>query len=384
MLSRMVIHRMACAIVAAEIRRLRGPGLAGLPPGDWPESMRLDDSGLGVDSLEQLGALGALAEIFCLDGASLPVDPPQTVGDWIDWIERGHALAPDQIVVMTSGSTGTPRACIHATADLLIEAGYLAGLFPDRRRIVAMVPAHHLYGIVWTALLPAALAIPVAVRSVGAAFDLQSGDLVVAVPEQWASILRLCRRMPQDLYGVSSAGSLPDTLANDLLTAGLARLVDVYGSSETGAIALRQFPASDYALLPRWEFAEDDEDWLLRDTKARRVPLPDRVERTGPRSLRPVGRRDSAVQVAGHNVWPERVAMQLNQCDGVDQIAVRLGVNGRLKAFVVPVPGAEPSQVGATLQQFAASRLSEAERPKSFCFGNALPRNEMGKLTDWP
>ena len=382
MLSRSVIHRVACAVVAGEIKRLRGPGVLGLLPGDWPETLPLGDEGLGLDSLECLGAIGALAETFHIDGGSMAAEPAQTVSDWIDWIERGRR-AVGTLTVMTSGSVGEPRACIHATKDLLDEAAYFAGLLPDRRRIVAMVPANHLYGIIWTALLPTELNIPVITSSIGVSLHLEPGDLVVAVPEQWQALLRLTRRFPADVYGVSSAGMLANDVANRLLTAGVARMIDVYGSSETGAIAMRDPPEPSYELLPRWNLVADRDDWLLVDQHARHVQPPDHVEQTGPRRLRPIGRRDNAVQVAGRNVWPERVATELRRCQGVAEVAVRLGENGRLKAYIVPLPGAEPDSLSDALARIAAARLSDVERPKAFSFGPALPRNEMGKLTGW-
>jgi 4-coumarate--CoA ligase (photoactive yellow protein activation family) len=383
-LRRSAAHRIACAVIAAEVRRLRDGDAARLPALDWPEDMPIGDEGLGLDSIEQLGALGALAETFGLDDDRLGTEPPARVGGWIDWVMAAQDTSDRQIIVATSGSTGAPRLCRHAVADLLDEAAYIAARFADRRRVVAMVPAHHLYGIIWTALLPDVLGIPVVVRTIGAALDLTAGDIVVAVPEQWLALSRIVRRFPDDVVGVSSAGALDDRVATDLLTKGLARLVDVYGASETSAIAIREVPASSYELLPRWHLApRDDGDWDLVDRGGARVDLPDRIDRTGDRTLRPIGRRDGAVQVGGHNVWPDRVARILRDTDGVADVAVRLDANGRLKAFIVPVDGRDPAAVSAALDRVVADRLTAAERPKSLRFGSSLPRGDMGKLTDW-
>ena len=383
-LRRSAAHRIACAVVAAEVRRLRDGDAARLPALDWPEDMPIGDEGLGLDSIEQLGALGALAETFGLDNDRLGTEPPARVGAWIDWVIAAQDTSDRQLIVATSGSTGAPRLCRHAVADLLDEAAYIAARFVDRRRVVAMVPAHHLYGIIWTALLPNVLGIPVVVRTIGAALDLTAGDIVVAVPEQWLALSRIIRRFPEDVVGVSSAGVLDDRVATDLLAKGLACLVDVYGASETSAIAIREIPASTYELLPRWHLApRDDGDWDLVDRGGARVELPDRIDRTGDRTLRPIGRRDGAVQVGGHNVWPDRVARILRDTDGVADVAVRLDANGRLKAFIVPVDGRDPADLSAALDRVVADRLTAAERPKSLRFGSNLPRGEMGKLTDW-
>ncbi|RZM28104.1 MAG: hypothetical protein EOP67_39960, partial [Sphingomonas sp.] len=50
---------------------------------DWPETTPIGEDGLGLDSIEQLGALGALAEAFDLDDSLLGREPPQVVGEWI-------------------------------------------------------------------------------------------------------------------------------------------------------------------------------------------------------------------------------------------------------------------------------------------------------------
>lgn len=381
---RAAVHRIACGIVAAEVHRIRDADLVVSDKGDWPEATLIGDGGLGLDSLERLGALGALAETFGLDDSLLDDSPPRTIGDWVDWIMLGHDAGAGHILVRTSGSTGNPQMCRHAIADLLDEAAFLAAKFPDRQRVIALVPAHHLYGMIWTALLPAALGLSVVVRRLGAPLGLRAGDLVVAVPDQWRAILRLARALPADVVGVSSAGPLDPATADDLLAAGLARLVDVYGSSETSAIGLRELPAADYDLVPRWRLGADGaDDWQLIDRDGRAVAIPDHVQPTGERSLLRLGRRDGAVQIGGCNVWPERVAQVLREVKGVAAATVRLGANGRLKAFVVPHAASDPAGLPGLIDRAVAARLTEPERPKNIQLGSDLPRNTMGKLTDW-
>lgn len=383
-LDRPAAHRIVCAVVAAEVERLRERQrpLAGLLP--WAGDMRIGDDGLGLDSLERLGALGALAETFDLDDSILNTVPPHTVGDWLDCVMRRQAAGDARLVVRTSGSTGAPVPCAHAVADLIGEARALAAQVAGRRRIVALVPAHHLYGIIWAAVLPGVLGVPVVTRAIGAALMLLPGDLVVAVPDQWRAMLRLARTVPGDVIGVSSGGPMDDALAAALHDAGLARLLDIYGSSETGGIALREWPERAYTLLPRWHLVPAaGDDWQLGDQHGALYPLPDHVERLGERQLRPTGRRDGAVQVGGHNVWPARVADTLRAVDGVADAAVRLHANGRLKAFIVPAPDTDPEQIAADLDRAITDRLSAPERPCSLRFGPALPRNSMGKLEDW-
>jgi 4-coumarate--CoA ligase (photoactive yellow protein activation family) len=383
-LPRSAVHRIACAVIREETPRLLEHGMSRMLPDEWPDTLAIGDDGLGLDSLEQLGALGALAETFQMDDSLLDRKPPTRVSGWIEWIMRQQAGRNGQIMVRTSGSSGDSVSCVHAVADLLGEAAFLAERFADRRRIVALVPAHHLYGMIWTALLPSALDVPLVVRAIGAPLGLAAGDLVVGVPDQWQAMLRLIRRFPDDVIGVSSAAPLDEQVGQSLLDAGLARLVDIYGSSETGGIALREVPSTNYDLLPRWRLSPcGDDDWQLADSDGRLRSLPDHIERVGDRALRPISRRDGMVQVAGHNVSPARVAAVLREVNGVADAAVRLHSNGRLKAFVVPDGDRDPAGLSALIDQALAARLSDPERPKNLRYGNALPRNAMGKLKDW-
>jgi 4-coumarate--CoA ligase (photoactive yellow protein activation family) len=360
-LSRSAVHRITCTVTAAEVRRLRDTASSWRAPDELSDDMLSGDEGLGLDSLEQLGVLGALAETFGLDDTGLGEQTPQKVGDWIDWIDWimvRHDAGDRTITVRTSGSTGAARPCGHTLDALLDETAYLANHFSNRKHVIAMVPANHLYGVIWTALLPSALGVPVLARTLGTALDLVAGDLIVAVPDQWQAISRMTRRFPDDIIGVSSAGMLDGIAATDLLMARLIQLIDVYGSSETGAIALRSVPDTMYELLPWWNLVpQGDHDCHLRDRRGIQTEMPDLIERAGERLLRPVGRRDGAVKVAGLNVWPNYVAQVLRDADGVADVAVRLHANGRLKAFIVPEAGREINDLASHLDRFVAQKL---------------------------
>ena len=382
-LSRTVLRRIVAGVVAAEVGRLNGGSGHRLPKGEWPDDMLIGEEGLDLDSLEYLGAMGALADMF--DGAetTLGSAAPRTVGDWIDWVGPATARPDATLTVATSGSTGTARRTSHSIPGLLAEAEFFATQFRDCTRVLAFVPGHHLYGLIWTALLPAALDAPALPGELGTDLGLQPGDLIVAVPDQWKVLLRLCRTFPEGVAGVSSGGQLPDELGPALRSAGLGRLVDIYGASETGAIGMREIPNAVFELVPRWHFDSVDGTLALVDQQGRHEPLPDHIERVGPRSFRPLGRRDGAVQVGGLNVWPAQVATILQTCPGVAEVAVRLNADGRLKAFVVPELSGDIDALRNALVRFAAGHLPVQERPKRFNFGAALPRNGMGKLQDW-
>ena len=64
---------------------------------------------------------------------------------------------------------------------------------------------------------------------------------------------------------------------------------------------------------------------------------------------------------------------------------MRANEGERLKAFVVPrLPDECGMSLRTELETWVDSRLQAVERPRSYTFGPELPRNEMGKLADWP
>jgi len=60
----------------------------------------------------------------------------------------------------------------------------------------------------------------------------------------------------------------------------------------------------------------------------------------------------------------------------------------RLKAFVVPRQGAitNPSteeSLKSQLSQWSREQLTAPEHPKTWTFGPAIPRDQLGKAADW-
>ena len=386
--------RFVSDLVAAELARLR-PGAA-LPALPWPEHCHLARD-LGVDSLERMALASALSATLHLDrsaaGDTLGAAP--TIGALARAASTGLALHPGEITFRTSGSAGQPKPCCHQLAALWAEVAALAALLPGRARILCAVPSHHIYGFLFSVLLPRALGVPAgAVRDVRAASpgalvrEARAGDLVVAYPDYWRAVLASSPApFAPGVTGVTSTAPCPPELAQALQQRGLARLVQVYGSSETGGVGWRDSHAQPFTALPCWRRDPLDAAVLVRSGEgAGRYPLQDVLAWQGEHQFLPAGRIDQAVQVGGINVFPERVAQVLRAHPAVAEVAVRLmraDEGNRLKAFVVPAPGAVPDLLRDQLRQWAAERLAVPELPAAIRLGAALPRNASGKLADW-
>lgn len=394
------LARFMADLVVDETTHLR-PGAAALPAGPWPLQTPLGEDGLGLDSLERMSVAAALNEALHLheSGAEDLLTTHTTFGDWLQIAGRALEHFDARVTFRTSGSSGKPKPCTHTLADLQQETRFLASLFAGAhheplRRVLAAVPAHHIYGFLFTVLLPAELEhLPVQdVRRVtvnNLPRQMAAGDLLVSHPLHWALLARHGSALPAGVVGTTSTAPCPDVTAQALAERGLKRLVQVYGSSETAGIAWRDSPAAAYELMAHWTRPDGPANQLLRlsgQTVPRTFALQDALEWHSQRHFSVAGRLDQAVQVGGINVFPARVRDVLLEHPEVADAAVRLMAlqdSTRLKAYVVPKPDADTADLTQRLDTWLAPRLSAAERPRAFALGAELPRNAQGKLVDW-
>jgi 4-coumarate--CoA ligase (photoactive yellow protein activation family) len=356
---------------------------------------------LGMDSLELVELASALTTALHLheSGEEDRLLADTTIGGWISVARDSLATFDDALTFRTSGTVDHPASWTHPLAALGQETHELARLIGPRRRVVSAVRANHVYGFLFSVLLPRASAcesadvldcrgtLPPALPA-----KLRAGDLVVGYPEFWRALARADVRFPPDVTGVTSTAPCPDDVARDLDRAGLHRLLQVYGSTETGGVGSRTSPDAPYTLFPYWRTPSSGDVELRRELPDRRAivaTLQDRLEWVGERQFHPAGRVDHAIQVGGVNVHTERVRLALLEHPSVLDAVVRRGGSdalGRLKAFIVPKGEVDPNDdaLHADLDRWAATRLSAPERPRSFTIGPALPRDDAGKLADWP
>jgi 4-coumarate--CoA ligase len=338
-------------LVAADVRAVVGSLLAatlGLPSGEAPEpvpELRLDAGGLELDSLERLELAGAVAAFFGLaeTGQEDALLRGRTVGDWTATVLGSWAAGSRNLTFTTSGSTGEAKACVQPWDDLAQELDALAELTEGRRRVVGLVPRHHIYGFLFCVALPRRLGAPyVDGRAGGGVAAWRAGDLVVGFPLRWELLARAGAQVSPGVHGVTSTGPIDPGVVRAVRGQGLERMLEVYGSSETGGVGWREDPAAPYRPLAHWTLRPGGAELERAPSGGgtpRVVPAPDLLEEAPDGGFRVRGRRDAVVQVAGVNVSPGRVREVLAAHPGVRDCAVRPMApqeGARLKAFVVP------------------------------------------------
>lgn len=295
------------------------------------------------------------------------------------------------ITFFTSGSTGEPKPNTHDIALHVQEVTALAEIFSDRKRIVSFVPRHHIYGFLFSILLPKALKVDVRwevpLPAPGLVSSLRSGDLVIAFPLLWDKLSDMKVRFGKDIQGITSTGPCPAETITTLCKNGLDRMYEIYGSSETGGVGYRHTPDGGYSLLPYWSVTQNDST-LLRDHPtlgSQQYPLQDILQWKGD-TFTPMRRADNGVQVAGINVYPSRIREILLEHPEVKDCAVRLmrsEEGSRLKTLIVLENMNRMQEMEPQIRKWAKERLSPYELPGGWSFARKLPTNELGKLKDW-
>lgn len=333
----------------------------------------MDEDGAGLDSLARLDLVKEISTRFSLPltGVDDYLLVHRTLGEWADLLtEHFRRLPPSaELVFFTSGTTGPAKAVRHSLSRLLAEVDALWGtvIGSDASRVVTLVPPHHIYGFLFTVLLPSRADLPVKDLTdvvPGAALRRScTGDLVVATPHLWNLALGTDTALPPGVTGLTSTEPASSDLWSRARMAGLDGLIEIYGASETAGVGSRRSGEAPFTLLPH--LSRDGEG--VRSGE-RALELQDHLTWRCPRSFSLAGRRDAAVQVAGHNVRPKAVAASLSQTAGV--AAIRVGMEqDRLTAEVVPTETAGPLQsLEQRLREAAAAQLPPEARPRVYRF----------------
>lgn len=355
------------------------------------DAIEITEDVLGFDSLGTLDLITELNRFFGLSTSGVEdyLLVKRRIGDWVDLIAHHGDCIGDawRFGFQTSGSTGAPKLIPHGAQALWREmqaqaAGPFAHIKPPGR-ILSLVPPQHIYGFMFSCVLPAILNVEVVdlhMSAPGAAFrHARPGDLIVGTPFNWALLGKTGLQFCDSVSGVTSAGPSDARTWDVIAKNNLMQLTEVYGATETAGIAVRTAPDTPFTLLPHLK-ADGARILLCHDNSA--LDVQDDLTWISQTQFTIQGRRDSVVQVGGVNVSTQLVSDQLKQIDGVTDAAVRLGAE-RLRAFIVPASGVEVTSLESRIQAHVMANLAAPARPASYAFGAELPRNAMGKIADW-
>jgi acyl-coenzyme A synthetase/AMP-(fatty) acid ligase len=316
--------------------------------------------------------------------------------------EEGDTGAPPDLafpaerqvaIAFTSGSTGEPKRYRRTWGALLHEtrvAGRRLGLDAARGGyVVATVPPQHMYGFVYSVILPIQFGYvleaerpfyPDDIRRVLASYP-RPGVLVTTPVHIRACVLDLARLPPLDFI-LTSTAPLDKDLAAQAERDFHTRVVEFYGSTETGAIASRrEADGGPWRVFDDIRVSQDEAGFHVDAAYfASPMLLSDSVQVLNDREFELYGRNTDLIKIAGKRISLGDLNRQLLAIEGVQDGTFFLpdaggGREPRLTAFVV-APGRSRDDILRALRQ----HIDPVFLPRPLRLVEDLPRNATGKL----
>jgi acyl-CoA synthetase (AMP-forming)/AMP-acid ligase II len=274
-------------------------------------------------------------------------------------------LDPEQplIQMFTSGSTGSPLCIPKNLRQLEQELAALAATLdfgPMAARVLGTVSHQHMYGIVFRLLLPLVTGRPFETQRLGQVQDLDrlplpDGCVLVSSPAQLAR-LTVGTAVGCRVHALVSAGGPLDEDAARLCRNQLGVVpTEIYGSSETGAVAWRRrdVGAVGWQPLPGVELRSDDGVMHIR---SRQLPTTDWF-----RSADRVVMTDNGFELAGRSDRIVKLDEKRVSLDAVERVLMDGGLLRQARALVLG--GSRPVLAVVAMPNTAGWELAASGKP---------------------
>jgi acyl-coenzyme A synthetase/AMP-(fatty) acid ligase len=313
----------------------------------------------------------------------------------IEWTVPQIPLTQLAAIVFTSGSTGTPlpyrktwgrlAGCVRAGAPRL-------GLLDGRSHaLIGTVPAQHMYGFESSVLLTLASGNafvaerPFYPADIAAALAaVPQPRTLVTTPVHLRTLLASAVDLPPLDLIVSATAPLEQDLAREVEARFHVTLLEIYGSTETGQIAMRRTAeTAAWRLWPDVRLKVSGDQVFAHGGHVEQLTaMCDVIEMIGQDEFLLHGRTADLVNVAGKRSSFGYLNAQLNAIPGVIDgvFFLRGGATGstgvaRLGAVVVA-----PTLTAAALTERLRQRIDPVFLPRPLILVERLPRNATGKL----
>ena len=313
-----------------------------------------------------------------------------------EWEDRG--LNGDaRLIFHTSGSTGQAKRVERCLGSLNAELAALHQLWDEALAgavAFSTVPHHHVYGLVFKLLWPLAAGRPFWAGRHDLweplLAELPQGAVLVTSPAHLSRLGGLAplpaARRPRMV--LSAGAPLSEAAAGDAVRVLGLSVTEIYGSTETGAMATRRRDGKGepaWHPLPGYRITASAEGLVSLDSPAARLELPDRMEAMEDGGFRLLGRADRIAKIEGKRISLDEVERALEALPQVERAAV-LVLEDRLAAVLVLGPEGREAlaaqgrfRFGRQLRRQLASGLEPVCLPRRWRFVDSLPIGVMGK-----
>lgn len=296
-------------------------------------------------------------------------------------------------ILFTSGTTGMAKEN-PKTWGQLNESSIRVGrrLWPkgvSGKCLITTVSPQHMFGFETSIIYPLTLGIMVHDSCPFYPLDIQQAVLETSEPKIIITTplhLKACVGLTENWSNIDSIVSATSPLSNDIAhkAEGIlgADVFEIYGCSESGAIATRQTSKSD-----KWELLEDYDIKVLNNATLLKavgydnlINISDQIKVINSRFFYLLGRIDDLVKVGGKRESLSGLSCKLKKINGIDDGVFFMPNNNtnnrtRLAALVVSSVLTKEQII-----QLLAHTIDSVFLPRPLKIVTTLPYNKLGKL----
>ncbi len=316
-------------------------------------------------------------------------------GDEDAWAVPEIPVTQLAAIVFTSGSTGAPlpfRKTWGRLARCVRDGAPRLGLLDGHSHaLIGTVPPQHMYGFESTVLLALmsgnsfAAERPFYPADIAAALAaVPRPRALITTPVHLRTLLASEIELPPVELVVSATAPLGEDLARRVEAKFHTTLLEIYGSTETGQIAIRRTSESAaWRLWPgvRLEVA-DDQVFAHGGHVEQVTAMQDVIQIIGNDEFLLHGRTADMVNIAGKRSSFAYLNAQLNAIPGVTDgvFFLRDGATGSTEVARLGAAVVAPTLSAAVLTEHLRQRIDPIFLPRPLIMVERLPRNATGKL----
>lgn len=245
-----------------------------------------------VGTPERVALSQRVQQLFGLSDTSLMPDTALMLQEWATTISDAAEVVELKLfdlVATGAFSQQLQQQYRHEADALRQEARALAALMGDdahgERTLVSWLAYQTVPGFMLGALLPqvAGWRNRNLFDHANALWELKAGDVLVTHKEGWRALAQRLPSLPVDITAVVTEPLDRDTYRT-LIAKGVAQVIELYITPETGVLAYRRSPKAPFELLSHWHPTES-ENYLLQlvDGRPREVHLAEPLHWVGGR-----------------------------------------------------------------------------------------------------
>lgn len=314
------------------------------------------------------------------EGTAKPVDPDA------QWVH-----------LFTGGSTGTPRIWSKTVRNLMAETFYLQQKydFSPEDRVVATVGTYHIYGLLYSLLVPLAASGAVAPGTpsfpaeIEAVVRQNAATVLISVPAHYRALNGFTWSPDSLRLAFSSAGMLARKDNEAFTRQTGVPVVEIYGSTETGGIAARNRASGeeDFTPFDTVDLKIEQEAILVRSDHLA-PDLTDHGRRYFRMADRATGRRDGRFSLLGRSDGIVKVGGKRVDLEAVRQVLKRHAQVAEAQVIALPVGRARENQIVAVvegcpdaseLDDLLQASLEPYARPRRVKIVDKIPVTTAGK-----